>query len=263
VSRASLLAIRLRNHCCVLFSNVHGVSTNCQKMQPTRAIGLAPHHCLRAEDDAIAWPGMPARIKSRPSIADLLFLEGPVLRTRIACYTSCFPLYCARSQEWLQSSHAQHKNKPAAGFQFGLTKEPVESLRIAPHFLPDGANAIHKTSPLDIAKGHLPSLAKLHGGDGAIGVVCDLADPIEQMPNRFIARYDPRGAGANPARLRPCAGRSVVQSLWRRERGDHRPKRSRTASIRFRRERAVHSLRILPRSKRMRRRSSLATNRSQ
>src|SRR5712672_4553559 len=108
------------------------------------------------------------------------------------------------------------KNTPVSGFQFGLTNlKPVESSRIAITF-PDGAKRefSKNTTGLDIAKGISPSLAKRTVAMALDGVVCDLADPIEQDARiEFIAHDDPR---ALELIRHDCAHvlAEAVQSLW-------------------------------------------------
>ena len=61
------------------------------------------------------------------------------------------------------------KNKPASGFQFGLTNlKPVESSKIALTF-PDGAKRefTKKHHRPRYRQGHLAVAGQAHGGDGA------------------------------------------------------------------------------------------------
>ena len=86
------------------------------------------------------------------------------------------------------------QNKPASGFQFGLTNlKPVEpEVKIALTF-PDGARREFPKSitGLDIAKGISPSLAKRTVAMALDGVVSDLGDPIDHDAKiEFIARDD-------------------------------------------------------------------------
>src|ERR1700736_636927 len=110
------------------------------------------------------------------------------------------------------------KNAPASGFQFGLANlTPVDLNQITLTF-PDGAQREFSKgiTGLDIAKGISPSLAKRTVAMALDGVVCDLADPIEQDARiEFIARDDARAL-----ELIPNGGAHVladaVQSLWGR-----------------------------------------------
>ena len=109
------------------------------------------------------------------------------------------------------------KNKPASGFQFGLSNlKPVEPvLKVALTF-PDGATREFPKSitGLDIAKGISPSLAKRTVAMALDGVVSDLADPIERDAKiEFIARDDARALEL----IRHDAAHvlaEAVQALW-------------------------------------------------
>ena len=95
------------------------------------------------------------------------------------------------------------QNKPASGFQFGLTNlKPVEpEVKIALTF-PDGAKREFPKSitGLDIAKGISPSLAKRTVAMALDGVVTDLGDSDRARRENRIhrPRRRPR-AGADPA----------------------------------------------------------------
>ena len=106
-------------------------------------------------------------------------------------------------------------------FKYSLTNlKPVESTKIALTF-PDGARREFpkNTTGLDIAKGISPSLAKRTVAMALDGAVADLADPIEHDAQNRIhrPRRCPR-AGADPARRRPCAGRSRADRCGRARR---------------------------------------------
>jgi len=108
------------------------------------------------------------------------------------------------------------KNAPASGFQFGLANlTPVDQNKITLTF-PDGAQREfgRGITGLDIAKGISPSLAKRTVAMALDGVVCDLADPIEQNARiEFLNREDPRALEL----IRHDAAHvlaEAVQSLW-------------------------------------------------
>src|SRR5450755_838749 len=158
--------------------------------------------------------GVPAGEGPAPHIAD--FLGGPDCVTRFPCYTAAsrLPALVRRSEQ--KEIPMPDKNAPASGFQFGLTNlKPVESSKIAFTF-PDGAKRefTKGITGLDIAKGISPSLAKRTVAMALDGVVCDLADPIEQDARiEFIARDDAR---ALELIRHDCAHvlAEAVQSLW-------------------------------------------------
>ncbi|MDO9384952.1 MAG: TGS domain-containing protein, partial [Hyphomicrobiaceae bacterium] len=109
------------------------------------------------------------------------------------------------------------KNKPASGFQFGLSNlKPVEPEQKIAVTFPDGARRDFPKSitGLDIAKGISPSLAKRTVAMALDGVVTDLSDPIEQDAKiEFIARDDGRALEL----IRHDAAHvlaEAVQALW-------------------------------------------------
>src|ERR1700687_2456614 len=69
-----------------------------------------------------------------------IFLGDPDCTARIPCYTAASRLPAlVRRSELQETAMSDDKNKPASGFQFGLTNlKPVESSKIALTF-PDGA----------------------------------------------------------------------------------------------------------------------------
>src|SRR5450755_3389563 len=158
--------------------------------------------------------GVPAGEGPAPHIAD--FLGGRGIIKKNTCYTAAsrLPALVRRSEQ--KEIPMPDKNAPASGFQFGLTNlKPVESSKIALTF-PDGAKRefTKGITGLDIAKGISPSLAKRTVAMALDGVVCDLADPIEQDARiEFIARDDAR---ALELIRHDCAHvlAEAVQSLW-------------------------------------------------
>src|ERR1700687_4597359 len=145
-----------------------------------------------------------------------IFLGDPDCTARIPCYTAAsrLPALVRRSEQ--KEIPVPDKNAPASGFQFGLTNlKPVESSKIALTF-PDGAKREFTKciTGLDIAKGISPSLATRTVAMALDGVVCDLADPIEQDARiEFIARDDARALEL----IRHDAAHvlaEAVQSLW-------------------------------------------------
>src|SRR3978361_2382295 len=87
-------------------------------------------------------------------------------------------------------------NKPASGFQFGLSNhKPIEPVVKVALTFPDGATREFPKSitGLEIAKGISPSLAKRTVAMALDGVVSDLAEPIDHDAKiEFIARDDAR-----------------------------------------------------------------------
>ena len=109
------------------------------------------------------------------------------------------------------------QNKPASGFQFGLTNlKPVEPVMKIALTFPDGARREFPKSitGLDIAKGISPSLAKRTVAMALDGVVTDLGDPIDHDAKiEFIARDDARALEL----IRHDAAHvlaEAVQALW-------------------------------------------------
>ena len=128
-------------------------------------------------------------------------------------------------------------------FKYSLTNlKPVESTKIALTF-PDGAKREFpkNTTGLDIAKGISPSLAKRTVAMALDGTVADLADPIEHDAQNRIhrPRRRPR-AGTDPARRRPCAGRSRADAVAGHA-GHHRPGDRERLLLRLLPQRAVHA----------------------
>src|SRR6266849_4216515 len=164
----------------------------------------------------IGWSHDGTTVSCKAAYRNPIFLRDPDCVTPIPCYTAAsrLPALVRRSEP--QETLMPDKNTPASGFQFSLTNlKPVESSKIALTF-PDGAKREFNknTTGLDIAKGISPSLAKRTVAMALDGVVCDLADPIEQDARiEFIARDDPR---ALELIRHDCAHvlAEAVQSLW-------------------------------------------------